>query len=125
VANSPSKTQIAGRHCETCGVMTGPDYDHSLCLATNKPTQIAAHTPTEFRKQWSHKPAPIAVTSTGLWYSEECVDQLLAEYVAHVHQAMKEALEAAHEAFQDYQQTFGHEAAIDKIEAALKLAEGK
>lgn len=37
--------------------------------------------PTEFRKKWSHKPTPIPPGASGLWYSEECVDQLMEAYV--------------------------------------------
>jgi DNA-directed RNA polymerase subunit RPC12/RpoP len=38
----------------------------------------------EFRQQWSHKPTPIPQNATGLWYSEECVDQLMSEFAANV-----------------------------------------
>lgn len=37
---------------------------------------------TEWRKKWSHQPTPIPPDATGLWYSETCVDQMLADYHA-------------------------------------------
>ena len=34
----------------------------------------------EFRKQWSHQPTPIPPDATGLWYSEECTDELMVAF---------------------------------------------
>lgn len=35
---------------------------------------------TEWRKKWSHAPTAISADATGLWYSEECVDQMLEDF---------------------------------------------
>jgi hypothetical protein len=64
----------------------------------------------EWRKAWSHKPTPIPQYATGLWYSEECVDQMLADYSAAAEARVKvleEALrrikgEADHSGFGSY-----------------------
>lgn len=52
----------------------------------------------EWRKKWSHKPTPIPPDAGGLWYSEECVDQMLADYSAALtreNRELREALEWA------------------------------
>lgn len=49
----------------------------------------------EFRKQWSHKPMPIPPNVSGLWYSEECADQMLTDFAARVSAADKAELERA------------------------------
>lgn len=36
----------------------------------------------KFRKAWSHPPTAIPQNASGLWYSEECTDQLCAEFAA-------------------------------------------
>lgn len=49
----------------------------------------------EWRKKWSHKPTPIPPDAGGLWYSEECVDQMLADYSAALTRENRELREAA------------------------------
>jgi hypothetical protein len=36
----------------------------------------------KFRREWSHQPTPIPPNASGLWYSEDCVDQMLVDYSA-------------------------------------------
>ena len=50
-------------------------------------------TVSEFRKQWSHKPTPIPQDASGLWYSEECTEQLMAAFAeSERSSAIKEAV---------------------------------
>lgn len=35
----------------------------------------------EFRRTWSHEPTAIPPNSSGLWYSEECTDDLMAAFI--------------------------------------------
>jgi hypothetical protein len=51
----------------------------------------------EWRKNWSHVPTPIPPDATGLWYSEECVDQMLTDYAA----AQGERIKALEEVLKD------------------------
>lgn len=51
-------------------------------MDSNEVVPIPAVEVTAWRKQWSHKPTPIPHNAGGLWYSEECVDQMLQEYCA-------------------------------------------
>jgi hypothetical protein len=52
----------------------------SVHPATPAPSQPAGA--REFRLQWSHKPTIIPPNATGLWYSEECTDELMVAYAA-------------------------------------------
>lgn len=93
------------------------------CSNCNPAKSVSA---TEFRKAWSHKPTPITAESSGLFYSEECTDELMQAYAeSRIAQLREKITELVRECDQETERCEKWKSRAETAEAALTQAQAE